>query len=58
MVAGVRRKTKIVGRERLVRSYVLDRSVARDDRTGVTMPVRQVLDGDIDRFVLAALLCR
>jgi peptide chain release factor 2 len=42
-----------------IRSYILDRSVVKDARTGVeTCDVKAVLDGDLDQFILPTLLLK
>ena len=40
----------------VIRTYHYPRAIAKDHRTGVTLPLKKVLDGDIDDFIEAMLL--
>lgn len=41
-----------------IRSYIEDRGVVKDLRTGVVRPFRQTLDGDLDDLLREALAFR
>lgn len=48
-------KERFAAGKETIRTYHEPRGTAKDHRTGVTLPLKNVLDGDIDKFIDAMM---